>query len=79
MVSMIWEPSPYDIAWTTSLLASIKDGGMWGIPATGSTYRIDHQQKVLVLVVDPGTPESAEMHLMIGIVARKMGWTVQIP
>lgn len=36
--------------WCHSLLSSIKDGGVWGIPRSGLVFRVDHSSKSLTLV-----------------------------
>ena len=77
MVSLMeYQPSPSDIAWTENVLRIIRDGGVWGIPGTGQVYKVDHKEKTLTLIMDPGTPEADELHLKIIAVAKAMGWKV---
>lgn len=41
-------PTPEIIAWCENLVRTIKDGGVWGIPRSGTMFRVDHQNKRLV-------------------------------
>jgi hypothetical protein len=50
---MSYSPRPSDTAWARAMVAQMRDGAAWMIPATGDVYRIDHGARVLRLVV-PG-------------------------
>lgn len=43
-------PEPI-LQWCRSLVATIKHGGVWGIPRSQIMFRIDQEQKKLILVV----------------------------
>lgn len=42
-------PPDHILAWCRQHLALIKDGGVWGIPRSGLIFRVDHNQRKLVL------------------------------
>jgi hypothetical protein len=44
-----YQPTLLDMQWAKSMLKYIKDGGTLGFPATALIYRVDHQNKRLVL------------------------------
>ena len=74
MVSIKWQPEPQDLLWTTSLLKTIRDGGVWVIPATGQAFQISHAERTLTLIRDPGHPDGPEMYSRIAAVLEKLGW-----
>lgn len=41
-------PPPDVLAWCENLVRTIKDGGVWGIPRSGTMFRVDHTNKRLV-------------------------------
>lgn len=52
-------PTPDVIAWCENLVRITIDGGVWGIPRSGTTFRIDKKNKRLVLVI-PGNDNDAD-------------------
>lgn len=44
-------PTPDVIAWCENLVRVTADGGVWGIPRSGTTFRIDKKTKRLVLII----------------------------
>jgi hypothetical protein len=43
-------PTPEIIEWCTELVRVIKDGGVWGIPRSGTTFRVDQKNKRLICI-----------------------------
>ena len=69
-----WKPTTTDLAWCESLVAIIKDGGIWGTPATG-IYRVDHINKQLVLM--ERSPEFNKEDYERNVIAfAAIGWQV---
>jgi len=52
-------PKPEDVAWCRQLIRVTKDGGVWGIPRSGTAFRIDKNNNRLVLVV-PGNDDGED-------------------
>jgi len=55
------------ITWMEQLLASIKDGGTWGIPRSLSVYTINKRDKIARRTSPDGPTD---------YVLTKMGWTL---
>lgn len=45
-----YDPPPDHIAWAQNMVGSLKQGGHWGVPATGDVYQIDHEKKTFDLI-----------------------------
>lgn len=43
-----------DIEWMKNLVATVRDGGVWGVPRSGSVYRFDRATKTATLEAGPG-------------------------
>ena len=56
--------------WLKKHLATINHNGIWGVPRTATTYRIDHKKHEMVRLEGAGD-ESTEY------VANAIGWTVR--
>lgn len=52
-------PKPEDVEWCRQLIRVTKDGAVWGIPRSGTTFKIDKANKRLVLVI-PGNDDGAD-------------------
>jgi hypothetical protein len=52
-------PTPENVEWCRQLIRITKDGAMWGIPRSGTTFRIDKTNKRLVLMI-PGNDDGAD-------------------
>jgi hypothetical protein len=61
------------LQWCRSLVASMKDNGIWGIPRSGIVFKIDKAAKRLVLVVGN---ESNEDFIATKRVFKQIGWDV---
>jgi hypothetical protein len=69
-------PTREDTAWAEGLTRMLRDGGIWGYPDALLTYRIDHENKELLLYFgDPDHP----MHERTRIVFAEIGYTVKVP
>lgn len=44
-----YKPTMQDTEWALQFVRVMKDGGMWGFPATGLVYKIDKINKTLTL------------------------------
>lgn len=67
-----YTPRDEDIDFAEMLIKMVKRGGAWCVPATGDTYRLDHDNKQLVLV--DGDPKS-QLAGLNACVFEKLGWT----
>lgn len=61
------------LAWCRNLVRILKDGGVWGIPRSGVTFKVDKQNQRLVLVV--GTAKDDDF-LATKRVFKQIGWDV---
>ena len=70
-------PPPEVIAWCKNLVRILKDGAVWGIPRSGTTFRIDKENKRLVLVVpgEDGDDDFYATRYNFGFI----GWSVVTP
>jgi len=63
---------PHMIAWARQLIASLNDGGIWGIPDTGQVFQFNHRDKVIQLIEGPAndaqgwTPRLKELFATLG-------------
>lgn len=67
-------PPDHILAWCRNHLAVIQDGGVWGIPRSGTIFKVDHKNKRLILMTagnDAGDDFRATRHVF-----RYIGWTV---
>jgi hypothetical protein len=49
-----WNPSPSDIAWQRDMLRILKNGAVWGVPVSLSSFKFDKTNKTFCLIVgDP--------------------------
>lgn len=54
-------PPPEVLAWCENIVRIIADGGVWGIPRSGTVFRLDKAKKRLVLVT-PGHDDYADFY-----------------
>ena len=71
-----WTPRDSDVTWLRNILAVIKEGGIWAVPMTGSIYTVSHLTKTMTLSLDPGTPESEDLHSKNATIGKIIGWKV---
>lgn len=45
-------PPPNVLAWCRNLVTAAAENAIWGIPRSGTTFRIEKAQKRLVLVIE---------------------------
>jgi len=67
-------PSESVLAWCRSLVAAAAQDAVWGIPRSGTTFRIDKKNKTLVLVV-PGFDDGDDFRAT-KLVFGHIGWDV---
>ena len=67
-----WTPRPSDIQFARTMIQTMTEGGIWGIPRTGQVYRFDHSRKTLALI----SGEVDDLHECQIIVFGRIGWTV---
>ncbi len=67
-----WKPTEYDKAWTINLLSRIKHNGVWAVPMSQTTYRVDKVNKRLVRT----SGIEADVHERTKIVCNEIGWRV---
>lgn len=60
--------------WCRNIVRIIADGGNWGIPRSGTTFRVDHAKKRLVLVT-PGNDDGADFEATKHVFSY-IGWDV---
>jgi hypothetical protein len=63
------------LAWCRNLVRTIKDGGVWGLPAAQSAFKIDKQRKCLVLI-EPVIPTRTSEPAFLATKKwfKKIGW-----
>lgn len=66
-------PSETILNWCRQLVATIADGGVWGIPRSQIVFRLDHKKKQLVLIVGSA---SAPDFIATKKVFKHIGWDV---
>lgn len=69
------QPNPAHLEWCRQLIRITKDGAVWGIPRSGTTFRFDKQNKKLICVIagnDDGDDfRATQTHF------QHLGWTVE--
>jgi hypothetical protein len=66
-------PSDDVLEWCRQLVRAIADGGVWGIPRSGTIFRIDQAKKQLVLIC---CGEDDSDFLATRRVFKHIGWDV---
>lgn len=56
------------VRWVNALLAMVRTGGTWGVPRSGSVYRVNHETRTITVV------EGGEE--VITRVLKAAGWNV---
>ncbi len=69
-------PSVIDTTWAKNLVACLKDGGVWHVPATLSMYTIDKKAKTLTLSLTGDPEDASQIHQRSKIVFEKIGYKV---
>jgi hypothetical protein len=67
-------PAPEVLEWCRGLVAAAAQDAVWGIPRSGTTFRIDKQNKTLVLVI-PGFDNGDDFRATQRVF-RHIGWEV---
>lgn len=67
-------PPEHVLAWCRNLVDMTAHDGVWGIPRSGTAFRIDKKNKRLVLVV-PGLDGDADFHATKHVFSF-IGWDV---
>lgn len=68
------QPPEHILEWCRQTVRVIADGGVWGIPRSGTVFRIDHKNKKLILISpgeDNGDDYNATKHVF-----KFIGWSV---
>lgn len=68
-----WEPSQEDIAWTKQLIATLKEGGGWGVPGSRTLFVFFRSAKEYV-IREPKDEPRAEVNRRIIKVLGILGW-----
>jgi hypothetical protein len=67
-------PSESVLMWCRSLVAAAAQDAVWGIPRSGTTFRIDKKNKTLVLIV-PGLDDGDDFRATKRVFGH-IGWDV---
>lgn len=59
--------------WCRNLVATLNDGGVWGIPRSGVVFKIDKKNQCLILTA--GTDDDPDF-LVSRVVFDQIGWKV---
>ena len=71
------DPSEETLEWCRNLIDTLTDGGVWGIPRSGATFRVNKQAKTLTLIPIEGTSDLAQGDFdATKIVFAKIGYRV---
>lgn len=66
-------PPEHVLQWCKNLVGSLRHDGVWGIPRSGITFRVDQENKRLVLII--GTKNDPDF-IATKHVFRYIGWDV---
>lgn len=67
-----WEPSRTDILFQESLLRTLKDGSVWGVPCSESVFKFDKTRKTFCLIA--GNPND-ETNRRIAKIMKMFGYS----
>jgi hypothetical protein len=67
-------PPDHILEWCRNVVRIIADGGVWGIPRSGTTFRLDHKNKRLVLTI-AGNDDDADFEATKHVFSY-IGWDV---
>ena len=67
-------PKPEVLEWCRNIVRVIAHGGVWGIPRSGTIFRIDQHDKKLVLIA-PGNDDGADFEATKKVF-KHIGWDV---
>lgn len=75
MVSINTDPRELEhvLQWCRTLVHTINDGGVWGIPRSGVVFKIDKKKQCLILTVGDKTNED---FIATRRVFAQIGWDV---
>ena len=73
-----WTPSEFDLGWMRNLVGTIRDGGVWGVPINGSSWRIHHNDKTVECLF-AGVEGSQAVSDRIIKAFEAIGYTVKLP
>ena len=68
------EPPKHVLAWCRNLVTAAAQDAVWGIPRSGTTFKIDKKNKTLVLVI-PGFDDDADFRATEHVFSF-IGWSV---
>lgn len=74
-----YEPTKEDVNFFLNTASLLRDGGVWGIPMSEMTYRVNKQTKTLVLVSPAwdATPMTMLTHHHNDYICRRVGWQIE--
>ncbi len=67
-------PPEHILEWCRQTVRVIADGGVWGIPRSGTTFRVDHKNHKLILVT-PGCDDGGDFRATKHVF-KFIGWDV---
>lgn len=67
-------PSPEVLEFCRNVVRIIKHDGVWGIPRSGTLFRVDHNKKQLILIV-PGNDDDDDFDATKKVF-KHIGWEV---
>ena len=70
-----WTPSATDIQWTRALTETVREGGVWGVPASDTIWQLFPSKKEALL--KQGDPLN-ELNQRSVIAFEAIGWKVTI-
>lgn len=72
-------PTKEDTNFLLNTISLLRDGGVWGIPASGMMYRIDKRNMRLVLVTPAWdeTPLTMLSHHRNTAICKAIGWKIE--
>lgn len=66
-----WRPSETDVEWQREMLRVLRDGAVWGVPISLSSFKFDKTNKTFCLII--GDPEN-ETNRRIAKVLKIIGY-----
>ena len=70
---MTWKPAQSDLDWVQSLISMVRQDGLWTLPGTLNTYRINHDKKQFIHLIGETTDQT---HLRTRECLLLLGWSM---
>jgi len=69
-----WTPTQGHINFVVALIASLKEDGIWVVPATGQVYQFQQRAQNVILIEG----EIDQTHQRLELILMELGWSMEI-